>query len=62
MTGLKGLVVAAAAALGALFAIGCVAVPVVLWRALLPESAPAWALAAVPAVVSVVLILGLSLR
>ena len=91
----KGVVVAAAVALGALFAFGCVlaalfeaqgfgdrdsdprtwylvamgaafvasvAAPIVLWRRLLPRSAPALPLAAVVAVAGVVLILGISVR
>ncbi len=94
--GLKGLVVAAAAALGALFAVGCViaalfevqgfgrprdtdprtgylillalafaacvAVPVALWRWLLPASAPGWLVGFAVAVAGVVLILGISFR
>ena len=91
----KGVVVAAALALGALFAFGsvlaalfeaqgfgdrdsdprtwyliamgvafvaCIAVPVALWRLLLPRSAPAFPLAAVVAAAGVVLILGISVR
>lgn len=91
----RAVVVAAAVALGALFAFGCVlaalfeaqgfgdrdsdprtwylvamaagfvacvAVPVALWRILLPRSAPALPLAAVVAVAGVVLILGISMR
>ena len=49
----------------ALMAVGfvaCVAVPVALWRRLLPGNAPAWAVGAVLAVLGVVLILGMSLR
>jgi hypothetical protein len=37
----------------------CVAVPVWLWRTLLPESAPAWPLAFGAAVVGVLVILGI---
>jgi uncharacterized BrkB/YihY/UPF0761 family membrane protein len=37
----------------------CVAVPVWLWRTLLPESAPAWPLAFGAAVAGVLLILGI---
>ena len=93
MTGLKALLVAAATALGALLAVGCViaalfeaqgfgrprdtdprvaylvllaiglaacvAVPVWLWRRLLPDSAPGWPLAFGAAVVGVLLILGI---
>jgi branched-subunit amino acid ABC-type transport system permease component len=94
-TAVKVVVVAAAVALGALFAFGCVlaalfeaqgfgdrdsdprtwyvvamgaafvaciAVPVALWRLLLPRSAPAFPLAAVVAAAGVVLILGISIR
>jgi hypothetical protein len=39
----------------------CVGVPLLAWRALLPRSAPAWALAAVPGAAVVVLV-GLGLR
>jgi branched-subunit amino acid ABC-type transport system permease component len=91
----KGVIVAAAVALGVLFAFGsvlsalfeaqgfgdrdsdprmwylvamgaafvaCVAVPVAVWRVLLPRSAPAFPLAAVVAAAGVVLILGISIR
>ena len=94
-TAVKAIVVAAAVALGALFAFGsvlsalfeaqgfgdrdsdprtwylvamgaafvaCIAVPVALWRLLLPRSAPAFPLAAVVAAAGVVLILGISIR
>jgi len=94
-TAAKGVVVAVAVALGALFAVGsllaalfeaqgfgdrdsdprtwylvamgvafvaCIAVPVALWRLLLPRSAPALPLAAVVAAAGVVLILGISIR
>ena len=91
----KAVVVAAALALGALFAFGsvlaalfeaqgfgdrdsdprtwylvamgvafvaCIAVPVALWRLLLPRSAPAFPLAVVVAAEGVLLILGISVR
>jgi hypothetical protein len=94
-TALKAVVVAAAVALGVLFAFGsvlsalfeaqgfgdrdadprtwylvamgaafvaCIAVPVAVWRLLLPRSAPAFPLAAVVAATGVVLILGISIR
>ena len=94
-TAAKGVVVAAAVALGALFALGsvlaalfeaqgfgdrdsepstwyvvamgaafvaCIALPVAVWRLLLPRSAPAFPLAAVVAAAGVVLILGISVR
>ena len=38
-----------------------VLVPVALWRALLPDSAPAWALVAVPCVVVVLVLLGVGI-
>jgi hypothetical protein len=44
-------------ALAAGFAVS-VAVPIVLWRALLPESAPGWAVVAVPCGVIVLVLLG----
>jgi hypothetical protein len=95
VTALKGLVVAAAVALGALFAFGCViaalfevqgfgrrssepragyllllmigflasvGVPWLLWRQLLPRSAPGWIVAFVTSAAGVVLIFGMSLR
>ena len=40
----------------------CVGVPVLVWRALLPRSAPAWALAVLPVGAVVLLVLGLGLR
>jgi branched-subunit amino acid ABC-type transport system permease component len=94
-TAAKGVVVAAAVSLGALFALGsvlsalfeaqgfgdrdsdprtwyliamgaafvaCIALPVAVWRLLLPRSAPAFPLAAVVAAAGVVLILGISVR
>lgn len=39
----------------------CVGLPVLVWRALLPDSAPGWGLAAVPLVAGVLLVLGISL-
>jgi len=48
-------------AMGAAF-VACVAVPIALWRLLLPRSAPALPLAAAVAAVGVVLILGISIR
>jgi hypothetical protein len=38
-----------------------VLVPVALWRVLLPDSAPAWALVAVPSVVVVLVLLGVGI-
>ena len=94
-TAAKGVVVAAAVSLGALFALGsvlsalfeaqgfgdrdsdprtwyliamgaafvaCIALPVAVWRLLLPRSAPAFPLAAVVAAAGVVLILVISVR
>jgi hypothetical protein len=94
-TAAKAVVVAAAVALGALFALGsvlaalfeaqgfgdrdseprtwylvamgaafvaCVAAPVVVWRLLLPRSAPGLPLAGAVAVAGAVLILGISIR
>ena len=38
-----------------------VTVPIALWRVLLPRSSPSWALAAIPAVAAVLVVLGISL-
>jgi hypothetical protein len=38
-----------------------VAVPVALWRALLPESAPGWALVAIPCVLIALVLLGVGI-
>jgi hypothetical protein len=95
VTALKGLVVAAAVALGMLFAFGCVVaalfevqgfgrrsgepragyllllalsflasvgIPWLLWRRLLPHSAPGWIVAFVMSAAGVLLIFGMSLR
>jgi branched-subunit amino acid ABC-type transport system permease component len=48
-------------AMGAAF-VACVALPVALWRLLLPRSAPAFPLAAVVAAAGLVVILGISVR
>jgi len=42
--------------------VACIALPVAVWRLLLPRSAPAFPLAAVVAAAGVVLILGISVR
>ena len=42
--------------------VGCVVIPWLLWRQLLPESAPGWVLAFVASVLGVVLIFGMSFR
>jgi hypothetical protein len=94
VTALKGLIVVAAVALGALFAFGSVVaalfevrgfrrdgdprpgylfllalgfagsvgIPWLLWRLLLPHSAPGWIIAFVTSLVGVVLIFGMSFR
>jgi hypothetical protein len=41
--------------------VASVAVPVVLWRALLPDSAPAWAVVAVPCAIVVLVLLGVGI-
>jgi len=40
--------------------VACVTGPVYLWRRLLPQSAPSWALAALPLALAVLAVLGLS--
>jgi len=47
-------------ALAASFA-ASVAVPVALWRALLPDSAPGWAVVAIPCVLVVLALLGVGI-